>query len=300
MTKRTTVRVTAAVVSLLLQARSPSANGQATSSGDGFTIILRNGTIIDGTGAAPFRGDVAIAGAHIARVGDLARSHAPLEIDVKGLYVAPGFINLHSHASPNALATAENMLTQGVTTEILNPDGGGPTDIAEQLAQAASQGLALNVGAYIGFNSAWRTVVGDADRRPTADEITHMREIVVRNLEGGAWGVSAGLDYKPAYYATTEEVVEVVKAAGPWRTNFTNHDRLTPETKYSSRAAIAETIGIGSRAGLVPMITHMKVQGREQGTAAATLELMRDATARGNYTAADAYPYLAGKRDWVR
>jgi N-acyl-D-amino-acid deacylase len=260
-----------------------------------FDIILRNGTVIDGTGALPFRADVGISGAHIARVGDLSRDRAKHDIDVTGLYVAPGFINLHSHASPGALATAENMLTQGVTTEIVNADGGGRTDIAAQLAEAASAGLALNVGAYIGFNSAWTTTVGEADRRATATDIARMREILVRNLEHGAWGVSAGLDYKPAYYATAEEVVEVVKAAAPWRTNFTNHDRLTPETKYSSRAAVAETIGIGSRAGLVPVITHMKVQGREQGTAASTLGMMRDATARGNYTAADVYPYLAGQ-----
>jgi N-acyl-D-aspartate/D-glutamate deacylase len=153
----------------------------------------------------------------------------------------------------------------------------------------------VNIGAYIGFNSAWTTVVGEADRRPTPDEIIRMREIITANLEQGAWGVSAGLDYKPAYYATTEEIVEVVKAAAPYRTNFTNHDRVTPETKYSSRAGIAETIGIGSRAGLVPVITHMKIQGREQGSAAQTLGLLRDATARGNYTAADAYPYLAGQ-----
>lgn len=108
-------------------------------------------------------------------------------------------------------------------------------------------------------------------------------------------GSSAGLDYKPAYYATAEEVIEVVKAATPYRTNFTNHDCLTPETKYSSRAGVAETIGIGARAGLVPMITHFKVLGRELGSAATTLDLMREATSRGNHTAADAYPYLAGQ-----
>ena len=283
--------IAAAAILVTLQ---PTIGGQSSATGP-FDILIRNGTVIDGTGRAPFRADVAIAGAHIARVGDLSRMTATLEIDAKGLYVSPGFVNLHSHAAPAALATAENMLTQGVTTELLNPDGGGRTDLAEQLRQASVNGLAVNVGAYIGFNSAWTSVVGEADRRPSSDEITRMRDIVTASLDQGAWGVSAGLDYKPAYYATTEEVVEVVKAAAPYRTNFTNHDRVIPETKYSSRAGMAETIGIGSRAGLVPVITHMKVQGREQGSAPQMLAQMRDASARGNYTAADAYPYLAGQ-----
>jgi N-acyl-D-aspartate/D-glutamate deacylase len=262
---------------------------------DRYDLLIRHGTLIDGSGAPMYRGDVAVSNGVIVRVGEIANATASEEVDASGLYVTPGFINLHSHAAPNALSSAVNMLTQGVTFELLNADGGGRIDIAQQLQQAAADGLALNVGANIGFNSAWTATVGEADRRPTAEEIARMREILTSNLEAGAWGVSAGLDYKPAYYASAEEVVEVVKAAAPWRTNFTNHDRLTPETKYSSRAAIAETIGIGSRAGLVPIITHMKVQGREQGSAGAVLNLMSDATRRGNYTAADAYPYLAGQ-----
>src|SRR5687767_11943530 len=149
---------------LLLQT---SARCQAPQAADQFDIILRNGTVIDGTGAAPFRADVAIARSRIVRVGRLARHTARLELDVNGLYVAPGFINLHSHASPPALSTAENMLTQGVTTEILNPDGGGRTDLSQQLAQASAERLAVNIGAYIGFNSAWSSTVGEADRRAT-------------------------------------------------------------------------------------------------------------------------------------
>ncbi len=288
------MRMTTATVVMIALAMQPAASWQAAAA-DEFDLIIRQGTVIDGTGAEPFKADVGIIGRHIIRIGDLGALTAKREINAAGLYVAPGFINLHSHASPAALATAENMLTQGVTTELLNPDGGGRTDLDEQLTAAASGGLAVNVGAYIGFNSVWTSVVGEADRRPSAEELGRMREIVTANLDRGAWGVSAGLDYKPAYYATTEEVVEVVKAAQPYRTNFTNHDRVTPETKYSSRAGVTETIGIGARAGLVPVITHMKVQGREQGGATTTLALMRDATNRGNYTAADVYPYLAGQ-----
>ena len=145
------------------------------------------------------------------------------------------------------------------------------------------------MGANIGFNTVWATVVGPTDRRASADEIVRMRTLIVDGLVHGAWGVSAGLDYKPAYYAQGEEVIKVVEAARPWRTNFINHDRVTSESGYSSRAGMIETIAIGERAGVAPVITHMKVQGHEQGTADQILKEMRDATARGNYTAADAY-----------
>src|SRR5262249_53576534 len=202
-------------------------------------IIIRHGTVIDGSGGSPRRADVAIADGAIVRVGNLEAERATTEIDATDLYVAPGFINIHSHASPDALPTAENMLTQGVTTEIVNPDGGGYTDIAQQLADGAVSGLAVNVGAYIGFNSIWADVVGSADRRPTDDEVDRMRAMVISGLEHGAWGVSAGLDYKPAYYAQVEEVVRVLGPAAKWRTNFPNHDRLTPESNFSSHTGVA-------------------------------------------------------------
>ncbi|MDE3155298.1 MAG: amidohydrolase family protein [Acidobacteriota bacterium] len=268
---------------------------EARSPEPAYDVILRHGTIFDGTGAPGFTGDVAIVGGHIAAIGDLSRRHARLEIDVTGLYVAPGFLNIHSHATADAVPTAVNMLTQGVTTEILNPDGGGPTDITKQLAAFSRHGLAENIGAYVGFNSVWAEVMGPDDHRASPDDITRMRQIVTDNLERGAWGVSAGLDYKPGYYATTDEVVEVVSAARRWRTDFPNHDRLTPESGFSSLLGMRETIAIGERAGLVPVITHMKVQGHEQGDAPQIIRSMDEATARGHYTAADQYPYLAGE-----
>ena len=262
-------------------------------------VLLRHGTIVDGTGAPRYQADVAIAGGSIARIGDLADEHASIELDASGLFVTPGFINIHSHATPDGLIHAENMLTQGVTTEILNADGAGPLNIAEQLSTAERRGLAVNIGANIGFNSVWSQVVGLADRRPGAADIERMRTLITDGLTAGAWGVSAGLDYKPAYFARGEEVIKVVEAAKPWRTIFTNHDRVTPESGFSSLAGMAETIAIGERAGVAPVITHMKVQGHEQGTADRILKDMRTATERGAYTAADAYPYLAGQTGLV-
>jgi N-acyl-D-aspartate/D-glutamate deacylase len=260
-----------------------------------YDIILRHGTILDGSGLPRFDGDIGVRGGFIVAIGDLSAAKANIDVDVRGLFVAPGFINIHAHPSPDALPTAVNMLTQGVTTEITNPDGAGPIDIGDQLKRFEGAGLAENIGGYIGFNSIWQTVVGESDRRPTPAEIDRMRAMVTAGLEAGAWGVSAGLDYKPGYFAQTEEVVRVVDVARPWRTNFTNHERLTPETNFSSRVAIEETLAIGQKSGLVPIVTHMKVQGIEQGTAASVLATMRKTTQGGAYTAADAYPYLAGQ-----
>ena len=260
-----------------------------------YDVILRGGTVLDGSGGPRFVADVAVIDGFIARMGDLAGSEAEADVDVRGLFVTPGFVNLHSHARGSGLQLAVNMLTQGVTTEILNPDGGGPLDIAAQLSGLRESGLALNVGANTGFNRIWTEVVGRADRRATPVEIERMRDLVIEGLTMGAWGVSAGLDYKPAYFATTDEVVEVVSAAGAWRTNFTNHDRLTPESNFSSRVGVAETLEIGRRAGLVPIVTHMKAQGHEQGTAGDLIDLIAGSAEPGSVAAADAYPYLAGQ-----
>ena len=278
------------VLALALIATS-ALSGQAPS----FDIIIRNGTVIDGSGNPRFDADVGIRNGFIAAVGDLAQATATTQIDARGLFVTPGFINIHSHASADALPTAVNMLTQGVTTEIFNADGGGPVDLAQQLQTLAAAGLALNIGGYIGFNAAWTSVVGQDDRRPSADEIQQMRRIISTGLSQGAWGVSAGLDYKPAYFARTEEVIQVVDVARPSRTNFTNHDRVTPESNFSSKAGVVETLAIGQKSGLVPVVTHMKVTGAEKGTAGSVLATMKQATRRGHYTAADAYPYLAGQ-----
>ena len=288
------LQVAALVSAALLLALSPEPVRTAPQAA-AYDVILRNGTVIDGTGHPRYRADVATRNGRIVRVGDLTGAPAAIDLDVTGLYVTPGFINLHSHASPAALPGAVNMLTQGVTTEMLNSDGGGSIGIAAQLARLEAAGLAVNVGAYIGFNSVWSRTVGPADRRASDDEIEQMRALVVVGLEAGAWGVSAGLDYKPAYFATTDEVVRVVEAARPWRTHFTNHERVTPESGFRSRAGIEETIAIGERAGLGSLVTHMKAQGPDRGAAGALVELMRAATARGHFTAADAYPYLAGQ-----
>jgi N-acyl-D-amino-acid deacylase len=260
-----------------------------------FDIVIRGGTVVDGTGRPMFAADVGIRNDRILAVGNLRDAGAAEQIDATGLFVAPGFINLHSHDRLSAARTSVNLLSQGVTTIILNADGGGPLDLDAQLTEAEEAGLAVNVGPNIGFNRAWAEVNGPEDRRPSVAALAEMRALVERGLRAGAWGVSAGLDYKPAYYARTEEVITVLREVGPWRTVFTNHDRITPESGFSSMVGMRETVEIGEATGLTPVITHMKIQGREQGTSEAVLAMIDDAARRGVYTAADAYPYLAGQ-----
>jgi N-acyl-D-amino-acid deacylase len=279
-----------ALAAALTQAQAPPSR---------HDVVIRHGTVVDGAGTPRYQADVAIDDGYIVRVGELGEARGEVEIDATGLSVAPGFINIHSHATPDGLPTAVNMLTQGVTTEIVNADGSGPLDVGAQLDAAAARGLAVNVGADIGFNAVWTEVVGLADRRPTAEELTRMQRLIAAGLDGGAWGVSAGLDYKPAYFAQTEDVIKVVEVARTRRTNFTSHDRVTPESGFSSIAGMAETIAVGARTGLTPIITHMKVQGHEQGKADEILAQMRQAAERGVYTAADVYPYLAGQTGLV-
>ena len=260
-----------------------------------FDLILRGGTIVDGSGAPSYVGDVAVNGDRIVTIGDLSNANGIEEVDVSGLVVAPGFINIHSHASKEGLSTAVNMLSQGVTTEIINADGYAEGFLTDQMADMASEGLAINLGGMVGFNAVWREVVGLDEVRPTAEQIVQMQNLVQNNLEAGAWGVSAGLDYVPGYYATTEEVVEVLAPFADWNVVFANHDRVTPESGFSSIAGMTETIDIGEASGLIPVITHMKVQGWEQGEADTILTRMREAdTTFVGGAAADVYPYLAG------
>lgn len=256
----------------------------------GYDLIIRGGTVFDGTGRPGRVADVGVAGDRVIAVGDLGRARGREERDARGRYVTPGFISIHDHSVADSYARPVNLLTQGITTAITNPDGGGPLDIAAQLRAP----MGLNYGAYIGFNSVWREVMGLENRRATPEEVSRMADLVRAGLTAGAFGVSAGLDYKPGFWATADEVAAVVRAAAPWRTNFTNHERVFEGNGYSSMAGMTETVAIGERAGLTPVITHAKLQGRDQGKTAALFALATGAIARGREAGLDAYPYTFG------
>lgn len=265
----------------------------ATRAAAAYDVIIRHGLVFDGTGAPGFAADVAIRGDHIAAIGDLGTARGRTEIEARGLYVAPGFINIHDHATPEGLAAARNMLTQGVTFGVANADGWGTSSPARDFADLTKGGMGMNLALSIGYNAIWGEVVGEADRRPTAAELARMQGLVRAGLAAGAAGIAAGLDYAPASFSTPAETTEILAAGTPWRTYFPNHDRVGPPG-FSSMRGMQETIDLASRAHVVPELTHMKIQGHEQGRAAQVAAMIDRATASGHYTTGDIYPYLAG------
>src|SRR5690625_1636365 len=266
----------------------------------GLGVIFRGGTVVDESGGERFSADVGVIGGYVVAVGDLGGSRAETEVDATGLVVAPGFVDVHSHANTTALQEARCCLTQGGTTEILQPDGGGATNVPSALSVEHTD-IGINVGAYIGFNAVWSEVVG---RPPNDCEIEQMQEIIRLRMEDGAGGVSAGIAYVPAVYAETQHITDVVGAARAWRTNYCSHIRNESVDVVESTA---ECIQIGEDAGLAPVVTHMKVMGPEQwGQTKQTIGMLEEANARGTYAAADVYPYTASQTgltaiipDWV-
>jgi len=173
----TTHRHDAVAVLIAVLAASAAATPLAAQEAP-YDLVLRGGTVVDGTGGGMRLADVGIRGDRIVRVGNLARASSREVLDVRGRMIAPGFINVHSHANPRALGTAANLLTQGVTTVLLNADGGGPVDLQTQLAGIETAGTAVNVAASVPFNSIWSTVVGVRDVRPTDEQIGRMQQLV--------------------------------------------------------------------------------------------------------------------------
>ncbi|WP_051866177.1 N-acyl-D-amino-acid deacylase family protein [Streptosporangium roseum] len=255
-------------------------------------VVIQHGTVFDGSGRPGRVADVGLKDGHVFRIGDLGHVSARRRYDAAGLYVTPGFIDLHAHTETGRpLASARSSLSQGVTTETLGADGGGTSDITRELARLQSIEKGINVAPYVGFNSVWEAVMGESDKRPSAAQLARMRHLVKSAMRQGAWGVSSGLGYTPAAYARTGEVVGVVRAARQWRTFFSDHMR--DETNGVVKST-REEISIGKAAGLMPEITHMKVAGpRNWGKSANMLRLLSQARATGTHAGGDVYPYTA-------
>src|SRR4051794_3689015 len=169
--------------------------GAQAQPGAAFDLVIRNGRIVDGTGSPWYRGDVAIRGDTIARIAPRIDAPATRVIDAGGRVVAPGFIDLHTHARRGIMEvpTAENYVRQGVTTIMEGPDGSSPIPIGAFLDQIASRHVTPNFGTFIGQGSIRDQVIGSVNRKATADEIERMRVLVRQGMEDGAFGLSSGL-----------------------------------------------------------------------------------------------------------
>ncbi|MFC1714223.1 amidohydrolase family protein [Candidatus Poribacteria bacterium] len=283
-----------------------------------YDIVVRAGTIMDGTGSAGYKADVAIVGDSIAAIGKLPVDAAGSEIDASGKVVCPGFIDIHTHTDFSLLVNpqAESKIRQGVTTEVGGNCGSSIAPIGKDLLQETQKSLdkygievdwrdmdeflgrledtepGINFATFVGNGTVRGAVMGLAERKPTSVEVRKMKEEVATAIRQGAMGLSTGLIYTPSVYASTEEIVELAKVASQHNGIYASHIRGEGATLFE---AIQEAVTIGKQARIGVQIAHFKAYGEKNwGKAERALEMVDEARERGIDVTADRYPYLAG------
>lgn len=256
-------------------------------------ILIRGGTVIDGSGGPARRGDVRIAGEAIVEVGEsLAARDGERTIDASGLVVAPGFIDTHSHADrglENA-PDAASQVRQGITTAIVGQDGGSEMPISGFLQEIERLKPAINFATTVGHGTTRALVMGgDFRRAATAAEIDTMKVLVERGMKDGALGLSSGLEYDPGFYAKPEELAALARVVAKHGGYYTSHVRDEENEVF---AAWSEAIDVGRQAGVPVLISHAKLASKPVwGRSAQALKLLEDANRSGVRVRADWYPY---------
>ncbi len=288
-----------------------------------FDLMIQNGRVYDGTGNPWFPADIGVRDGRIVAVGRLAGAKAARVIDATGKYISPGFIDIHSHADDGArvqggfrdqnaqIRAAPNLVTQGITTVVVNQDGRSPWPIATQRAQIEKNQIGPNTMLLVGHGAVRTQAMGRDTRRPATDEeIVKMRALVRQALQEGAVGLSAGLEYEPGRWSTTDEVVELAKELPAFDGVYISHERSEgsdplwyvpsqdgpgPPTLLD---AVRETIEIGEKSGAKVVASHIKAKGANYwGSSAAAIGLIERARARGVDVWADQYPYPTSGTD---
>jgi dihydroorotase/N-acyl-D-amino-acid deacylase len=281
-----------------------------------YDIIIRNGRVVDGTGRAGFEADVAIKGDRIARIGKLGKARARRTIDARGLVVAPGFIDMLGQSETYLLIDPRAMskVMMGVTTEITG-EGDSVAPINERLIQENAdfnrrynltidwrtlgeyfrrlekQGMGVNLGTFVGATQVREYVVGFDNRAPTAPELDQMKNLVAEAMRDGALGLSTSLQYVPARFARTDEIVELAKVAQAYGGIYATHQRSEANALDQS---LEEVFEIGRRARIPVEIWHLKTAYRKNwGRMPLVLKRLADARASGLEISADVYPYTA-------
>ncbi|HEX2719306.1 MAG TPA: amidohydrolase family protein, partial [Gemmatimonadaceae bacterium] len=263
-----------------------------------YDVLVRGGRVLDGTGNPWYYADVAITGDRIVALGNLAGATARRVVDARGLYVAPGFIDPHSHSGPG-LATRElsggvPLLLQGVTTVVVNPDGGGPVDLRAQRRQLSAARPGVNVALLVPHGSVRGRVLGMEDRAPTASELARMEALVDSGMTAGAFGLSSGPFYAPGSFAKTDELIALARVAAARGGVYTSHIRDESDYTIGVAAAVDEVIRIASEARLPGIVTHIKALGPHVwGMAPRLIARIDSARAQGVEVFADQYPYDA-------
>ncbi len=258
-------------------------------------VLLKNGTIVDGTGAPARTGDVAIKGDRIVGVGEFATSGFPLTFDCTGLVIAPGFIDLHNHSDAQIVQPETrvnmNFVTQGCTTVVTGNCGGGPVDAAAYLRSIDEHGAGTNIAHLLPHGSVRSQVMGTANRPPKPDELAEMIALADQAMQDGVWGMSTGLIYVPGSYADTDELVEVAKVVGAHGGIYASHMRGEGTDLLAS---VQELLDIGRRAELPVHASHFKSSGRDAwGLVREAAKMIETARQSGQVVTADQYPYIA-------
>jgi N-acyl-D-amino-acid deacylase len=265
-----------------------------------YDVLIRGGTVFDGTGAPRRLADVAVRGDRIVEVGSIpASATAAQVIDATGKYIAPGFLDPHSHAAP-AISTPEQadaapLLYQGITTVFLNADGGGDGDLMPQITATQAVGPGVNVIPMIGHNGVRRDVMGLANRKPTAAELAKMEALIKKGFDDGAFGLSTGPFYVPGKYSDTAELIAMARVANRYPDAFyISHIRDESSYDVGVIAAIEELIEVSRKTGIIGVVSHMKMLGPAVwGKSAEAVRIINAARAEGLSIWADQYPYAA-------
>ena len=261
-------------------------------------LLFKGGLVVDGSGASPYEGDVGVRDGRLLMLADGHNARADIVIDITEKVIAPGFIDIHTHAradlvSPDA-ALMINYLTQGVSTVIIGNDGDGATRIKKRFDKIFAHGAGTNVAQLVGHASLRRRVMGDTGRPATASEIDEMKSILAESLRQGAMGLSTGLFYADGSYATTEEVIELAKVAAATGAIYESHIRAESSRGVGVHRAVDEVIEIARAAKIAAHIAHIKVLGKGVwGESSNIVDKIAAARAEGLAITADQYPWVA-------
>src|SRR5438270_16273 len=264
----------------------------ATASAANYDVLIRHGRVVDGSGNPAFFADVAVKDGRIARIGHIA-GEAKTQIDAHGLIVAPGFIDVHTHADDIAeMPRAENFARMGVTTVVVGNCGGSTLDVAKFFREVEATNVAINVATLIGHNTVRRKAMGGSfDRPPTPEELQQMRSLVEQAMKDGAVGLSTGLIYLPGVFAKTDEIVELAKVAAAYDGIYTSHMRYEDAQIYD---ALDEVFRIAREAHIRAEVSHIKLSGPTAwGQAERVLAYIEKARAEGLDITQDQYAYTA-------
>lgn len=261
-----------------------------------YDVVIEGGRIVDGTGNPWYHGDVGIRDGRIETIGDLRKAPAARRINATGHVVAPGFVDIHTHADEGIekLPLAQNYMQQGVTTVVGGNCGGSIYPVGEKLTTLEKAGLGINFALLVGQGTIRQQVMGMADRAPIPVELTQMEGLVARAMEQGAVGLSTGLYYAPGSYSSTAEVIALARVAARYGGIYTSHIRDESDYTVGLVAAVKEAIDIGENAKLPAQVSHLKALGKPVwGKSTELLSLIDAARARGVDAGFDQYPYVA-------